>query len=135
MLKWITSKFLQMVYTSRHRPGLLDLNKLVEVTMSCSTPEQCEAGLGYVELYKAKHLASLPEDGFTRSAAMVMEQFTMFLEDTREHAVFGMHHPKYNGGAPVETFPNMNDYVGKVLNVRFKPCWERGVTSIAGPKN
>lgn len=133
MLKWIFSKLLQGKYTVQHRASLNELNKLVEVVMSCQTAAHCDSAIQYVKLYKARHFTAKKEDGYTRTGEKVMEQFLLYLKDTREHVEFGMHYPK-NSKAPVAEYPDMNNYVGKVLDVRFKSFWTEGETSVIGPK-
>lgn len=118
-------------YSVKHQGALHALPKLIEVAMSCDTPEQCDSGLRYVALYQQKFLTDSP-DGYTATSNKVLEQLAAFLIDTRTHVQKGFHNPEHNEFESVRKFPNMNDYVGKVLNVRFKPMWQRGVSSIAG---
>ena len=119
MLIWILSKFIQVGYQIKYRKAGDDLPVLLEVVKSCDTVESCDAAAQHLKIYKAKHLTGVKEDGYTRTAERVMVQLTLFIDDTREHCEFGMHHPKHNGGLPLATFPDMNNYVGKVLDVRF----------------
>ena len=133
MIKWIWTNILTLVYRAKHRSGLGNINKVTEVVMSCSTPGQCEAAEQYIALYRARFIEGRKEDGMTRTAERVLEQFTLYLKDTCEHYERGCHVPEHNGGEPVTTSPNMNDYVGRVLNVRFKPFWQRGVPSVVRP--
>jgi len=132
MFNAIWSFILHMVYKTKHTNGLHDLPKLMEVIMSCDQPAHCDTARRYIQLYSLKHLSV--KDGYTRTAEKVMRQFMLFLDDTEEHAIHGSHTPEHNGNEPITTFPNMNNYVGKVLAVKFKPMWTRGVTSIVGPK-
>lgn len=131
----LRSWIMYLVYRTRHSTSLVDLPKLTEVVMSVDSVEHCDAARRYVELYKEKHINSrTKKDAYTITAERVINEYFLYLADTRDHCEKGYHTPAWNKGEPVRKYPDMNNYVGKILNVRFKPFWERGVSSIAGPK-
>ena len=93
----IWSWCLSIVYKTKHRGSLVHLAKLTEVMMSCLTAGHCETAERYLQLYTDKYISSAQEDGYTRTSNAVMKQFKLYLKDTREHALLGMHYPKWNG--------------------------------------
>ena len=126
---------MRILYRVKYRKSLNEVPKLIEVVMSCSRVEHCDAAEQYLNLYIAKHIAGLSNDGFSRVSRAVMSQLAQFIHDTREHCEAGVHYPDYNEGKAVNTFPNMNNYAGRFLDVKFKPVWAKGKSSIVGPKS
>lgn len=130
LLSWVW----YAIFKRRHKGSLEDLPKLTEVVMSVDSAEHCAAAEMYVTLYVNKHLRNREEDAYTITGRKVIDQMLKFLADTAQHCESGYHTPEWNEHQPVRKYPHMNDYVGRVLNVRFKPFWTRGESSIAGPK-
>ena len=126
---------MRILYRVKYRKSLNEVPKLIEVVMSCSRVEHCDAAEQYLNLYVAKHIAGLSNDGFSRVSRAVMSQLAQFINDTREHCEAGVHYPEHSEGKAVNTFPDMNNYAGRFLDVQFKPVWAKGKSSIVGPKS
>ena len=126
---------MRILYRVKYRKSLNEVPKLIEVVMSCSRAEHCDAAEQYLNLYVAKHITGMSNDGLSRVARAVMSQLAQFINDTREHCEAGVHYPEYNEGKAVNTFPNMNNYAGRILDVQFKPVWAKGQSSIVAPKS
>ena len=124
----------RILYSVKHRKSLNELPKLIEVVMSCSRAEHCDAAEQYLNLYVAKHITGMSNDGFARISWTIMSQLAQFINDTREHCEAGVHYPEYSEGKAVNTFPNMNNYAGRILDVQFKQVWAKGKSSIVGQK-
>ena len=122
-----------MKFTIQYKDALTQLPKLTEVVMSCDTVDRCTDGIAYLELYRQRFLSGDATDSYIKMGNKVLDAYKDFLKDTREHCEFGMHYPK-NATEPNAKFPDLNDYAGALLNVRFAACWAHGRSSVLGEK-
>ena len=120
---WMTIRF-KTVYAEETNT----MPKLIEVVMSCDTVEQVEVAEAYMAIFGKKFCIS--DDAFGTVGRAILAQMTEFMADTKQHIVHGWHRPNHNGNEPVHQYPNMNNYVGTILKVKFRSCWIEGKSSV-----
>lgn len=121
--------FRRSLYHAKYAKEVQNFPKLLEVVMSCETPEQCTTAMHYIQLYKRQTI--IDNTGFGQGTIAVLGQLIDYLQDTAEHVRNGYHKPAYNDYKTVTTYPDMNDYVGTLLtSLRFAKAWTRGKSSV-----
>lgn len=101
--------------SSKHKKLYGDFRKVIMVAKSCLTPEHCEGAWGYLAVYM-NHYKITPEKN-----PMIMKlcsEVLSYLIDTRKHAEQGHHNPEWNQYKTVNTFPDINKYIGKHIDIR-----------------
>jgi len=102
--------------------------KLLNVVMSCNTKDQCKSGMKYVTLYRN---AFHNKNSVLDSAYELIEQrLLMYLQDTSQHDEMNYHNSQVFEYNVIDTWPNINDYLDDLFNVKFKQVWVRGTKPI-----
>lgn len=119
--------FKTFMYRRKYKRHLTLFPKLVSVVVSCNTAEQCAMAMTYVALYKRRFVK---EDDWGVITAMLLNQLLSFLQDTAEHAEKGYHKPEVYKYKTVARYPDINDYLGGVIPLKFRKSWVRGTPTI-----
>ena len=117
-----------MLYKTKYESQTVDVQKLIEVVMSVDTPEQAEVARTYLELHASTRWSA--DDAFGQVGRMIVGRLNHFLTNSIHHFQYGWHKTNPEDTQVVNKYPDMNDYLGKVMNAKFRPCWIKGKSSI-----
>jgi hypothetical protein len=91
------------------------LRKVIAVAISANTIENCSGAMDYVLRWN-RHFNKITTDRIVfreiRNAIMC------YIQDTREHIKCGYHKPAHNQFNVVRAYPNINDYINPVLEIK-----------------
>lgn len=127
-MRFLIKVFMLLRYRIKYKKDIADFPKLIDVVMSCETPDQCRVALTYITLYRHRYANST--DGFGAITRLLLDRLVMYLLDTSEHVERGFHKPEVHQWKTITHYPDMNDYIGSIINVRFKKSWLRGTPSV-----
>ena len=122
--------FRMLFYRVKYQKQVANFPKLIEVVLSCDTPDQCTTAMQYIKLYKQQAVSD--NSAFDQVTLAILGQLIAFLQDTTEHTYNGYHKPEHNGYKTIRTYPDLNDYMNKLLSIKFAKTWVRGKSSVIG---
>lgn len=127
-MRAISRMFRSFFYRVKYRENTENFPKLIDVVLSCDSTEQCIVAMKYIGLYNERFASS--KDGFGAVSRAMISRLISYLQDLMEHNERGWHKPEWNNYSTVRTYPDLNNYLGDILGVKFKRSWVRGTPSV-----
>jgi len=116
----------------RLRKEIKDFPKLLLVVLSCENYAQCKSAFFYLERYMRFHNMKGSKNKQNLLTNMIMERIAMYLQDTMEHDIKSFHHSQIRGDELTKTWPDLTEYVGVLLDLRFPKVWTKGCSIVQG---
>ena len=119
--------FLYFNYRVRYKHKVKDFPKLLHVVLSCQTYDQCKSAFFYLQLYIDQYDLNKKEGNkeFNIMSKIIMERIAMYLQDTMDHDLKGYHYSQIRGYEITKVWPDLTDYVGVLLDIKFPKIWKR----------
>jgi len=116
-----------LTYKIKFRKEVQDFPKLLTVVLSCDTYDHCKTAFFYLQQYMKFHqISSKSDKNFDVFTKIIMERIAMYLQDTMDHDEKGFHHSQVKEFKVTRIWPDLTDYVGVLLDIRFPKMWSRG---------
>ena len=119
--------YLHLFHKQKVKRNAADLYKLLDVVLSCQSEWHCKTAFFYLDRYMLMTgLKGEQKNAFSFVQKIIIDHVMMYLQDTMDHDRRGFHYSQVKGYQTTNTWPDLNDYVGVLLDIQFPKMWTRG---------